>query len=226
MLLAVFCSVAAAGYEAPSDTSRVELRIPAEAALDQFRNHSDFNYSRDVKYGKTFKEMINYYLSKVFRRLYNINGAETWLKWLWIVLLAGLAAFGISRMLGVDVSGIFYGKPPPDVDLADTVMNENMDRDQLGAMLEKVLNEKQYRLAVRLAYLLTLQCLSDAGQINRQTDKTNRAYLNEIDDPALRQPFANLTRLYEYVWYGDFDIHAEHYREMETGFDELKRRLR
>ena len=223
VLMFVPCLVAFAmppnHYIAPSDTSFIELRMPAETAFDKFRNNPDFNYTRDLEYGKTLWGTIKYYIAKFFRYLYTIKGSETWLRWLWIALLAGLVVFGLTKILGVDISGIFFSKPPPNVDLAETVINENVDRDQLGMMLEKALEEKQYRLAVRLAYLLTLQRLSEVGQIHRQTDKTNRSYLNEISDPALRQPFANLTRVYEYVWYGDFDIHEEHYREMENDFN-------
>jgi hypothetical protein len=203
----------------PSDSSYVEVRMPTEAALDKFRNDRDFNYTRDVEYGKTLWGTIKYYIWKFIRQLYEVDGTGKWLKWLWISLLAGLAVFGITKMLGVDVSGIFFSKPPPAVDLSDMVIDENTGKDKLGAMLEKALNEKQYRLAVRFVYLIALKRLSDAGQIRWQADKTNRSYLNEIDDRTLRQQFANLARLYEYVWYGDFDINAEHYREIEGDFN-------
>jgi hypothetical protein len=96
----------------------------------------------------------------------------------------------------------------------------------LGAMLEKALDEKLYRLAVRLTYLIVLKQLSESGKIHWQADKTNRSYLDENGDKSLQQPFANLTRLYEYVWYGDFDINAGHYKDIETDFNELNRCLR
>ena len=215
-----------ARYDAPSDTSHVEIRLPAAAALDKFRNDSEFNYSREIPYEKTLWGMIGYYIAKFFSSLYEIEGSSNWMRWLWIGLLSVVAVFGLIKMLGVDMSGIFFSKPPPAVDLSDTVIDEHVDRNKLGAMLEKALEEKQYRLAVRLTYLIVLQRLSDAGQIHWQADKTNRSYLNEINDQKLRQPFANLTRLYEYVWYGDFDIHAERYRDIENDFDELNRLLR
>ena len=213
-------------YAAPSDTSHVEIRLPAAAALDKFRNDSEFNYTREIQFEKTFWGVVGYYIAKFFRRLSDIEGSGNWMRWLWIGLLSCVAVFGIIKMLGVDISGVFFSKPPPAVDLSDTVIDEHVDRDKLGAMLEKALEEKQYRLAVRLTFLIVLQQLSDAGQIHWQADKTNRSYLNEISDQALRQPFANLTRLYEYVWYGDFDINIGHYRDIEADFNELSRRLR
>ncbi|MDR1155176.1 MAG: DUF4129 domain-containing protein [Bacteroidales bacterium] len=213
-------------YGAPSDSSHLDVRVPAETALGKFRNDPDFNYTRDVAYGKTLWETVKYYIAKFFRRLHDIDGSDKWLRWLWIALLAGVVMFGLFKMLGVEVSRIFFSKPPVAVDLSDTVIDETSDRKKMGIMLEKALDEKQYRLAVRLTYLIVLKRLADAGQIHWQADKTNRSYFDELSDETLRQPFANLTRLYEYVWYGDFDIHAEHYRDIEADFNELNRRLR
>ncbi len=213
-------------YDAPSDTSHVEVRIPASTALDKFRSDSDFNYTQDMEYGKTLWGTIKYYIAKFFRSLHDIDGSDKWLRWLWIALLVGVAVFGLIKMLGVEVSGIFFSKPPATIDLSDTVIDENVDKEKLGAMLEKALDEKQYRLAVRLTYLIVLKRLAETEQIHWQADKTNHSYLNELGDKTLRQPFANLTRLYEYVWYGDFDINAGHYKDIETDFNELNRRLR
>ncbi len=213
-------------YNAPPDTSQVTLRLPSASVLNKFRKDSDFNYSQDTEYGKTIWDMIRYYFNKFYRQLYDIDGSGKLLRWLWIALLVGVAVFGLTKMLGVDVSGIFFKKPEPIIDLSDTVIDENVAKDKLSAMLEKALAEKQYRLAVRLTYLIVLRRLSDTGQIHWQTDKTNRSYLNEIHDQSLRQSFANLTRSYEYVWYGDFDINAGHYRDIENDFNELNRRLR
>ena len=224
ILLFVLCMVVSAQSDnvVRDDHSHVELRMPSDRALGDFRNNPDFNYSRNFEYGKTLWETIKYYFAKFIRRLYAIDETGNWLRWLWIALLAGVLVFGISKMTGVGFSGIFVGKPPPVVDLSDTVVDEHAGRDKLGAMLEKSLEEKQYRLAVRIAYLISLQRLSELGQIRWQADKTNRSYLGEISDDALRQHFANLARLYEYVWYGDFDIHAEHYREIEPDFNRLR----
>jgi hypothetical protein len=73
---------------------------------------------------------------------------------------------------------------------------------------------------------MALKRLTEAEQIRWKADKTNRAYLNELTNLQLKQPFANIARLYEYVWYGEFDIHAEHYTDIETDFNELNRCLR
>ena len=59
VLLFILCMVASAQSIKPADNSvlddhsHVDVRLTSEAALDKFRNDADFNYDRDVEYGKT-----------------------------------------------------------------------------------------------------------------------------------------------------------------------------
>ena len=206
------------------DTARVEVRLPQQASLERFRNDSEFRYTNDFEYPKTIMEYIRYYIGKILQKIFSGLTYDS-ARIIFLVLLIAVAAFVAAKMLGVDITGIFFRKPPPPVDLSDTVVDENVDRDVLAEMLDQALAGRQYRLAVRVIYLIMLQKLADAEQIHRQPDKTNRSYLNEITDRELRESFFKLARVYEYVWYGDFDITDEHYRLAEADFNELNRRL-
>ena len=52
--------------------------------------------------------------------------------------------------------------------------------------------------------------------------KTNADYYREIEKIDLKKPFANITRLYEYIWYGDFPIDENKYLKAEANFLSLK----
>ncbi len=209
----------------PVDSLYVEVRQPGEAALDQFRNDPEFRYTEDFQYSKTFLGYIKYYLAKFFSKVFSLKNAGNWIRITLIVLLVAVAVFVLVRLLGVDVSGIFF-KKPESVNLSESTIDENIHANGLNNLLEKALAGRQYRLAVRITYLIMLKRLSDAGQIHWQPDKTNRSYLNEIGGQPLRKLFSELTHLYEHVWYGDFDITAEHYNRFENDFNELKRLVR
>ncbi len=209
------------------DTSLVNVRMPEQASLDRFRNDSEFRYTNDFEYSSTFLDYVRYFLAKLFRKIFGSGISYRHVKIIMLILLVAVAVYVAAKMFGIDVSGIFFKKPPsPSSDLSGIVLDENVDRNRLNAMLEKALAERQYRLAVRLTYLIVLRRLAETEQIRWQPDKTNRSYLNEINDRTLREPFSKLARMYEYVWYGDFDITDEHYRLMEADFDELNRRMR
>ena len=74
-----------------------------------------------------------------------------------------------------------------------------------------------YRLALRLGYLQLLKLLSDQNLIRWQPDKTNHAYLAELPGEHLRAPFRELTRQFEYVWYGELPLPAGLYQQARAG---------
>ena len=78
-----------------------------------------------------------------------------------------------------------------------------MDFDRLIA---EATAARAYRRAVRLLYLKTLKTLAADNLIDWQRDKTNHEYIAELRQPALRSSFAELTFLFEYIWYGDFPV--------------------
>ena len=210
--------------EYPSDSSMLTVRMPDEAALDKFRNDRDFQYDRDNRYVKTFWDYVKYYFWKLISRILGNESSTNWLYIIIFILLIAGIILVVVKMLGIDVSGIFYQKPA--VKLTGTVFDEDLHHSEYEKMLDDALSTQQFRLAVRILYLLTLRKLVDHGQIQWQPDKTNHSYLNEITSQALREYFSNLTRSYEFVWYGDFDITRDHYKYVEKDFNELSRLMR
>jgi len=53
----------------------------------------------------------------------------------------------------------------------------------------------------------------------------NDDYLNEIKKPELKNAFANITRLYNYIWYGDFSIDEPKYKKAAIDFTGLKKTI-
>jgi hypothetical protein len=64
--------------------------------------------------------------------------------------------------------------------------------------------------------LQLLKQLSDSQLIDWQPDKTNQTYLRELatQRPNLRAPFAELTRQFEYVWYGELPLQRPLYADV------------
>ena len=96
--------------------------------------------------------------------------------------------------------------------------DEDLHTTDFDRLVEEAVAAGQYRRAVRLLYLKTLQTLADDGLIAWQRDKTNHAYVEELRRPALRPAFARLTDLFEFVWYGDFPVDAALYARMQQHF--------
>src|SRR6185369_2616844 len=75
--------------------------------------------------------------------------------------------------------------------------------------IEKAVNAKDYRLAVRLMFLRLLKQLSQKKIIEYEQERTNLEYLSELNATGYYNDFFRLTRNYEYVWYGKFDVSRE-----------------
>ena len=85
-------------------------------------------------------------------------------------------------------------------------------------MIQAALNEQNYRLAVRFYYLLVLQKLAQKDLIDWQVQKTNADYVYEIKDNTLRGNFSRLTRIYDFIWYGNFEVNANDFAKAEKEF--------
>ncbi|RMG54272.1 MAG: DUF4129 domain-containing protein [Bacteroidetes bacterium] len=82
-----------------------------------------------------------------------------------------------------------------------------------------------YRRAVRLRFLQTLKRLDAIDLIAWRDNKTNQDYYYELYDSPLRHDFEALSRIYDYVWYGHFDLPAERYPLLRTRFEAFQSRL-
>ena len=98
--------------------------------------------------------------------------------------------------------------------------NENADIFQIpySELLRKAEQEGNYRGAVRLLYLQTLKLLSEANIIHYQPDYTNLHYIEQLYQTKFYNEFSAVTRHYEYVWYGKFEISQALYSTIKTDF--------
>lgn len=83
-----------------------------------------------------------------------------------------------------------------------------------------------WREAVRMRYLHSLQLLEAKQLITPGKDKTNMDYLRELARTTWYKPFATLTLHYEYVWYGQQPLNNGQFSQLEEQFSAFKTSLR
>ncbi|MDT0676233.1 DUF4129 domain-containing protein [Autumnicola musiva] len=98
---------------------------------------------------------------------------------------------------------------------------EIIQSKDIGKLIEEAIQNNQYRLAVRYYYLLDLKKMDELGVISYQFQKTNEDYLAEISTENVKQQFRKITRLYEFVWYGDFKVSETEFRLAQKGFAQM-----
>ena len=61
--------------------------------------------------------------------------------------------------------------------------------------------------------------MSNKQIIEWNPEKTNSDYLYEIKSEKLKTEFEYLSYLYNYVWYGEFEMDEVHFEEVKKSFD-------
>jgi large-conductance mechanosensitive channel len=122
-------------------------------------------------------------------------------------LLGGFIVFIIVKaMLGYDVK--FWKRTKNAKKIPDTLIYEDEDIHEvdLAVLLKHAIEHKNFRLAIRYYYLMSLKSLSTKNIIEYHKDKTNSEYLFEIENSEMRSQFSYLSYVYSYVWYGEFPV--------------------
>ncbi len=207
------------------DSSKIKLRQFNPASINEYRQQRDFKY--DTTPGEELSlwdRLLNWFWNyidnlmagRVTGRLINL---------LFIILGAGALVFMILKLTGMDMMQIFTGKTSTaEIPYSESL--ENIHEISFDDEIEKAIANRNFRLAVRLLYLNCLKKLSDAGAIQWKTDKTNLAYLQEIQNPEQQQKFGLLTRQFEYVWYGDFKVDQTDFQQISNSFQQFNPKLK
>lgn len=150
-------------------------------------------------------------------------GFMAFLKWALIILGVGLLAFMVYKSIG---TGAFKGKQEKVKEESDYVdFEEDIHEIEFVDEIELAVRDGNYRRAIRLMFLNSLKDLSDLNLIRWKLNKTNYDYISELHGNSHQRVFMDLTLVYEYCWYGEFDISESYYREVAKEFKSFNRGL-
>ncbi|MFN8252668.1 MAG: DUF4129 domain-containing protein [Ferruginibacter sp.] len=143
-------------------------------------------------------------------------GSEKLKIFLWII--AGAFVLFVIYKLFVTESSLKRksgNKTADEGNVEEEVITPETDIDRL---IREAVQQSAYRLAVRYHYLQSLHLLAEKGHVQLAADKTNYSYVREIADYGRQNRFAEITRNYEYVWYGEFEIDELIYLKLKNLF--------
>ncbi|WP_109434569.1 MULTISPECIES: DUF4129 domain-containing protein [Aquimarina] len=195
--------------------------------IQEFQKQDDFNYTE-------YQEPDNWWtrLKKWFNQLW--RKFKSWffgvdeITGFWAIifqLLPYLLIIGILFLLGwlfmkVNPGDMLLEKQiPPQVELTeDEDIIQNKDIQQL---INQALQNNNYRLAIRYYYLFVLKKLSDLELITWEAQKTNTDYTKEISNDIIKKQFKSITKLYDFTWYGSFEVNEKSYLQAEKEFKSI-----
>ena len=104
-------------------------------------------------------------------------------------------------------------------------VEEDISSIDFNTRIKKAVDDNDYRLAIRWHYLKQLNILNETKIIHYEPFKTNIDYGFELAKSPHQQAFTDISRIYDYVWYGKYDITSVDYEKLEKQFKAFEQRI-
>jgi ABC-type dipeptide/oligopeptide/nickel transport system permease component len=212
-----------------TDSSTIRVRNFIKDSLSAYSKQYEFQYidgmgpgpSLWTRFWRWFWHLFDFLKFKHYATGSFLSIIFNFLKYLFIILGLSALVFFILKMAGIDMFALF-SKKSKTAALPYSESLENIHEIDFGLEIEKAVSQHNYRLAVRLLYLRSLKQLNDASLIDWQPDKTNSAFIDELNNPVQKDTFRVLTRQFEYVWYGEFPIDGNVFDRINLMFHKFR----
>lgn len=170
--------------------------------MGAYKEQPEFEYMNYTAQPPSVWERISWWISSIFQELF-LNPNTPWITrffyYLTVIVILGAAIFYIVRLR--------YGQGiAPDYQSYKSsagamVLEKPQDYNKL---IGEALGAQNFKLAIRYLYLRALSDLNARQLIQLKSWKSPMDYQRELKGDAAGT-YQELARLFEYVWYGDFD---------------------
>jgi hypothetical protein len=206
------------------DSSSVRVRHYAAEKLAAYKNDPRFQYEKILEPPVSLWDRFWMWFWSVIERFFGSPAGSIAFHWIIIPLAVAVIVFFIIKLTGM-TDGRLFGKKNRREGLDYTTMNEDIHAIDFNNAIQQAVDEKNFRLAVRLLYLQSLKILTDQGKINWQINKTNLTYWQELGGMPYQEEFFELTRLFEYNWYGNRMATEPEFAGLRQSFNSFNKQL-
>jgi len=104
-------------------------------------------------------------------------------------------------------------------------IEEKIHELDLEKLLLQAMDSKQFKLALRIHFLIIIKQLSNSSKINWAKDKTNWEYYTEIKEKDIAIHFKEVISKFEMCWYGEQPFTEAEYKFIEPVFLSIQNKL-
>ena len=207
------------------DTRELTVR-KIDKELKEEYSGGEFNYERTTATSQNLFARFFSWMMDGLQRVFGFQLSPLTIKiltYLFYFIIGAAVIFMIVRLVGNESASKLFGKTAKkssNVEISDT----HIEEIDFTTLIENSEREGSYRNAIRFQYLALLKSLSTKGLIDWDFQKTNSDYYHELKNLETREYFKKVSYLYDHVWYGEFPIDEETYKEAVTEFQSLKNR--
>ncbi len=199
-----------------------------ESIIRAYQEDESYNYFKTIDEESAWQKLKNWvnlqwntFLEWLFS---DLPGGKFW-NYL-ATILKVLFILGVVVLIAWLFNKYYISSPkaaPEDQSEIQLSEEERLIRQKdLTTLIEEAENREDYRLASRYWFLNLLKHLKDQQLIEYQFQKTNADYKAEILNDDIQAEFTYLSRFYEFVWYGDFELKPSDYMQAKNRFKELR----
>ncbi len=203
------------------DSSKVQVRQLNPDEQEKLLDNSDYKYDRVGPAPKSWWERFKEWFWRKVGDIFSSDGGQIGLSIFQYILIAAVIIAIVLLVLKNDIRAVFYGKSA-SVAIDFKEFNEDIHKINFDELIADAINKMDYRKAVRLHFLKLLKELTDKNLISWQIDKTNNDYSMELSNSKFSSKFKELALMYEYIWYGDFQLDENNFKSSINKFKEFK----
>ncbi len=201
-----------------------QRRLP-DSSVQKLKKDADFWYA-NKEVGKPKVETQEDKGGGFWDGFFKILGSDLFRLIFWILVIGGFIAIIVMFLTSGNVS-LFAARSKKlrGAGMETEDISDNIFTIDFETRINKALGEQNYRLATRLLFLKSLRAMTERGVINYGIDKTNMDYMFELGNTCYFKEFAQASRMYEYVWYGNFAIGQSQFLHIQQQIDQLTQKI-
>lgn len=210
-----------------AETAPTPLQFDREA-IENLKKDPDFDYTEEVEqenWWTRLKRYVNLQWQRFLNWLFGDYRGNSFILFLVelipYLILAGVFIFAVWLFIRLNPGRSFL-KTTEAGNITFNEEEEIVQSRDIRKLIDEAVARGDYRLAVRYSYLLVLQKLTEAGHIEYQFPKTNEDYLAEIEQETIRNQFRQITRIYDFIWYGSFEVTRENFGRVQRDFSKMQ----
>ena len=195
--------------------------------LKEKYNSEDFIYERNIEksgWWTRFKQ----WLQDLFQVENNSKSSVTMdliLKIFYVFIFIAVVYFIAKAIINKEGVWIF-GKSSAKNIIPVLDLESDIEEADLKKLIKDSEKNNNYRLAIRYYYLWLIKSLTAAEIIEFDVEKTNSDYQNEIVSEELQAKFAYTSYLYNYIWYGEFDVDQDQFTKAKNAFNQFLKSIK
>jgi|GEM_PF-1730126 hypothetical protein len=205
------------------DSTEVEVLPIPKVKIDSLRASGDYIYLTAEEREKLgLWDWLKMKFLQWYYNLFNSLGEFGLIELIVYIFGAIILGFIIYKIAnhGLSFGFVSSGEQRSEGDLVVSIKKDEFDK-----LIETARSSGNRNEIIRLSFLRIISDLNNKNIIKYTEDKTNRDYYYEISDENIKSQFKKVSNIFDFTFYGEFEISESHLSQFEPLFQKLHNSL-